>query len=142
MYKTTQKSAFIKSFWIIMRAFLFLAICFSTGASLLAIEGKSQDLHEISVVLSSGEATLEQVFNNLERQSGYTFSYASDVRQVVVKNAPTNVTDLASLLELLSEEYKLQFDVFDRIIAVNLLTAQRSGKIAGRVADHTGNALP
>lgn len=142
MNKTTQKSAFNKSFWIIMRAFLFLAICFSTGASLLAIEGKSQALHEISVVLSSGETTLEQVFNNLERQSGYTFSYASDVRQVVVKNAPTNVTDLASLLELLSEEYKLQFDVFDRIIAVNILTAQRSGKIAGRVTDQAGNALP
>ncbi|WP_207795845.1 SusC/RagA family TonB-linked outer membrane protein [Sphingobacterium haloxyli] len=141
MNKTTQKSAFNKSVWIIMRASLILAICFSTSLSLLAIEGKSQAIKDTPVVLSKSDITLEQVFNTIEKQSGYTFSYASNVRHLVVDNAVTKITNLGSLLEYLAQKHSLQFEPFDQMIAVNLLTKQRSGKIAGRVTDQAGNAL-
>ena len=99
---------------LIMSRNSFLAIFFVClfGTMIFANDGKSQSssLNDISVIMEKNMTSLKGVFESIEKQTGFEFSYFKST----IKNDRLNLTlgnkeNLGILLNKISETSKLSF---------------------------------
>lgn len=143
MNKTTQKSKFLKHLQLIMKvSFLWLILSIIGLASLVASEVKGQKLRDIRVTLPASETTLAKLFEAIENQSDYVFSYIPEIGLRPYQASDGKTTDLEAVLTRLAGTHRLKAEVFNRMIAISdLPPPQKPGWITGRVTDEKGMPL-
>jgi TonB-linked SusC/RagA family outer membrane protein len=108
---------------VTMSKFAFYALvlqCVFTGL-LLAEDVRSQtsSIEEIFVNLSMEDATLKDVFNDLEKQTQFSFSYNQGIIDLTEKVSVSSNESLGDLLRQLAKETKLNFKRIDGNIYVS-----------------------
>ena len=133
-------------------AIFFVCLC---GTMIFANDGKSQSssLNDISVVMEKDMTSLKGVFESIEKQTGFEFSYFKST----IKNDRLNLIlgkkeNLGILLNKISESSKLSFKrVNDKIYvskygkktgAVSEQVQVLDVDISGKVTDENGEGLP
>lgn len=121
---------------------LIVSIITLVGVS-LAREVKSQDLNKVRVTLSVKEARLDKILDDLERQSGFSFTYPQEIGKLGPFTISVKNETLLSTLQKLASGNRLSFKPINKLISVSQLpVASIPGKISGKVLDDKGEALP
>lgn len=110
----------------------------------------AQKLEETIVSFSSSEMALSESFAQIERQSGFKFSYEKGLDLDTKVNFSKRKTDLQSILEEISGQSNLKFKQINKTIGVSTkkkLTIQpvlvEKARLSGIVIDEeTGETLP
>ncbi|WP_207436040.1 SusC/RagA family TonB-linked outer membrane protein [Sabulibacter ruber] len=115
----------------------------------LASEVKGQNLRETFVKLNIQSPTVENLFQAIEKQTRFKFSYRSDLNLRQTVTLSKTETDLESLLQSVSQQAKFNFKQIDYTIGVSERRVARPSAqklkditIRGKVTDEKGVALP
>lgn len=141
MHNSTKRNV-IKLLCAMTRfTFVMLTLLLSLTGILQANEVKSQNLKEVNVTLNLTRATLEQVFNEIKKQSDFTFTYSEQIGltapvTISVKNLPLDET-----LKKITDTEGVRFTQVNRMIKVTAAPVQENGSLKGSVLDETGQPL-
>ena len=116
-YDCTNASAKSLIRWC-MRIFLLSALL-TFNLMLLGKGSNSQDLDKVIISLNVKDVTLKQVFNKIEKQTSFHFTYRSDdVRRIkAITYTQDNVT-LAKALNDLLQNTGLRYEEMDKNILI------------------------
>lgn len=127
-----------------LTAFFLLAICLNVHA-----KGYSQN-----VTLSQKEATLDKVFKEIKKQTGYTFAYTKALLQKANKvSVSINNLPLDKALELCFRDQPLDYTILNRMIVVmgkkekpvaitaSAPTPPPAVKVSGKITNEKGEGL-
>jgi len=137
MHNSTKRNAKKLIYKMTRFTFFVLFLTLFLGGILQASEVRSQDLRETNVTLNLRNATLEQVFNEIKRQSDLTFTYSPEVGLKAA--APIDVKNM-SVIDVFSkirEESGVEFKQVNRMIKV-IPVVQEPGSLKGHIKDETG----
>nr|WP_295869510.1 TonB-dependent receptor [uncultured Chitinophaga sp.] len=127
-------------------SFISLVVVLSAGSMLFATGSRSQDLTKVPVSAQFDRIRLGQVFTLLENQSGLTFSYPGDMKDLGPVSMHLVKSNMQEVLYQLSEKFALRFSRTNSQIAVSrVLTSQQpvAVNLRGRVVDfETSMPLP
>ena len=130
-----------------------LLITFLTINLLLAAkETRSQDLDKVIISLNVKDATLKQVFNKIEKQTAFHFTYLTgDIKQVKMITYSQENVSLAKVLSELLQHTGLSYEQVDKNILIKqkgktiaIITEEKNsleGIIRGKITDADGKAL-
>ncbi|HEY4785857.1 MAG TPA: carboxypeptidase-like regulatory domain-containing protein, partial [Bacteroidales bacterium] len=130
--------AMIKLLTIMKITLTLLLICtFSVSASVMS--------HAQKLTLNMEDATIRQVFDEIEKQTGFKFFYIDE--QVDVNRKVTlalNNKDVEEVLNVLFDKKQVKYRIFENKLAVlSTADALQQIKVTGRVVDSkTGELLP
>ncbi|MCD0488293.1 TonB-dependent receptor [Pedobacter sp. MC2016-14] len=125
-----------------MSRLTFLSILMSliTTGLLMASGVKSQNLREAKVKMNNSSPSLESLFADLEKQSGFSFYFAEEIGKVKTDGLSKKTASLYDVLKELSNKHQLTFKQSEWMVAI---TAQpKPGRISGKVLDDKGEILP
>ena len=144
MYNSTKKRNVIKHLYAMTRfTFLVIATIITLSGVCIAGDVKSQGLDQVKVTLSLKKTNLDQILDQLERQSGFSFTYPQEVGKLGPFSIDVKNQVLLVALQQLASGNRLVFKPKGRLIAVSQLPARpQPGRISGKVADHNGEPLP
>lgn len=139
-----------QNFWSVVRHVLYTLV-FGTmlGQSTVAYS-TSQRLLDTSLSIHITDGTLEEIFEIIERGTGYAFSYTDDV--IAKKGRHTlnyDSIELTNLLYILAERARIKFIRVNKNISVKEAPPAKARErvvriereIAGKVVDETGEPL-
>lgn len=115
--------------------------------SALAHKSNGQELSNTFVTLSISNASLHDIFNEIEGQTPYRFVYDSKTKGSKEFSYEFDKTSLKKILHTLSEDTGTEFNVVNRSITVikpirELNNSVLVTPIEGKVLDENGNPLP
>lgn len=115
--------------------------------SALAHKSNGQELSNTIVTLSINNASLHDIFNEIEKQTPYRFVYDSKTKVSKEFSYKFDKTSLKKILHTLSEDTGTEFNVVNRSITVikpirELNNSMLITPIEGKVLDENGNPLP
>lgn len=115
--------------------------------SALAHKGNGQELSNTIVTLSVSNASLHDIFKEIEGQTSYRFVYDSKIKGSRELSYEFDKTSLKKILHTLSEDTGTEFNVVNRSITVikpirDLNNSELIAPIKGKVLDENGNPLP
>jgi len=123
--------------------FMVLTTLLSLTGSLLAFSSKAQDMEKANISVNFNNARLGDVLNELEKQSGFSFTYPTKMGTISPVKLQVKHYSLKQILQILTQNQHLKFTRVNQMISVSVLPAQPSpGKIIGKVLDEKGMALP
>jgi len=136
---------------LLMRMYL-LMILLTTSLFLIARETRSQELDKVIISLNVKDATLKQVFNKIEKQTVFHFSYLTDdIRQVKTITYNKEKISLGTALGELLENTGLSYEQVEKNILIKKKgetiaiitdnTDNAAGTIRGKITDTEGKAL-
>lgn len=136
---------------LLMRMSL-LMIFLSINLLLAAKETRSQDLDKVIISLNVKDATLMQVFNKIEKQTAFHFTYfTGDIKQVKMITYSKENVSLAKVLSELLQHTGLSYEQVDKNILIKrkgetiaIITEEKNsmeGIIRGKVTDAGGEAI-
>jgi len=109
-----------------MRIF-FLSVLLTFNLMLLGKDSNSQDLDKVIISLNVKDVTLKQVFNKIEKQTSFHFTYRSDdVRRIKAITYTQDKVTLAKALNDLLQNTGLRYEEMDK----NILIMQTDNPIA------------
>ena len=131
-------------FYIFLMHLLMLQLANATKVS-------SQSITQTKVTINMRNATLAEIFSEVEKQSGFTFMYESNIQTNEKKSFSFNNQTVSEVLKDLGNEFELEFKQIKNTIFVKRgettvlkpIQKQQSHKnISGKVTDSNGNAIP
>lgn len=146
MHNFTQKNV-TKLLYAMSRLMLLVITNLLTiSGIIMAANAHSQNLKDVKVVITANHQDLKQLFNDLEKQSGFSFTYTEDIGKITSPKLMTGATSLYDALKMISEHKQLRFNRTSRMIAVSrapVIQPPPTGSIKGRVVDfETAEPLP
>lgn len=143
MYNSTKRSA-IKLLCSIMRlTFMVLTISLSLTGTLLAFSSKAQDMDKIIISVNLKNAPLGKVLDELEGQSGFSFTYPTKMADIGPVSLRLKDQSLTTALQILTQNQRLKFTRINQMISVSQLPPPAvPGKIIGKILDEKGQPLP
>ena len=149
MRNFTKKSVIKLVYNMSRLTFLSILISLTTTGLLMASSVKSQNLREVKVKVNNKSSSLEMLFADLEKQSGFSFYFAEEVGQIKNNSRLNKSANLYDLLKEIADNHRLRFKQSDWMIAVTMEPASsdqqvqpKPGRIAGKVLDDKGEILP
>jgi len=116
--------------------FLIVAVNMTLTGVLFATGVKSQNLNDYNISIKARNTSLEEVFNNLEKQSPFTFTYASSLNKSGPIHLELEHKTLAEAIKILASTYHLNFKQVNFTITVaKALAPPPPGYIEGTIAD-------
>ncbi len=101
-----------------MRIFLLSALL-TFNLLLLGKDSNSQDLDKVIISLNVKDATLKQVFNKIEKQTSFHFTYRSDdVRRIKAITYSQEKISLTKALNDLLQNTGLRYEEMDKNILI------------------------
>lgn len=140
LMKPDRQDRLIPKLWLIMR--LTTILIFTTLIQVSAA-GLAQN-----VTLKHQQVSLEKIFREIHRQTGYDFIYNSNI---ITKKQPVSIfaddEPLQTVLTSCLSKLSLEFSIEDRVVVIREKVAAGNDNIAvdltisGKVTDTTGTAL-
>lgn len=142
LMKPDRQDSLIPKLWLIMR--LTIILIFATLIQVSAA-GYAQN-----VTLNQKNASLEKIFREIHRQTGYDFLYNRDI---IIKKQPISISvinePLEAVLTSCLTKLSLEFSIEDKMVVIRARAAKGNYNniavdltISGKVTDSTGTALP
>jgi outer membrane receptor protein involved in Fe transport len=123
--------------------FMVLTTLLSLTGSLLAFSSKAQDMNKANISITLNNARLGDVLNELEKQSGFSFTYPTKMGTIGPVKLQVKHYSLKQILQILTQNQHLKFTRINQMISVSVLPASLSpGKISGSILDEKGMVLP
>ncbi len=96
------------------------------------------------VTLSLQNVTVEQMFSQIKKQTGYNFVISSELSKTLRRvNVTANNEPVKDVLERVLNPLNCTFDIDDRVITIyRKLSENRNRTISGYVRDENGDVLP
>ncbi|MCE7054948.1 SusC/RagA family TonB-linked outer membrane protein [Algoriphagus sp. AGSA1] len=135
---------------LVMRLFTACLLSCWMHTMVFAVDLHAQKLEETFVSFSSGELALSESFSQIERQTGFKFSYETKLALNTKVTYSKTRTDLQTILEEISGQSNLKFKQINNTIAVSnkkkptlQASTQDRVTISGIVVDEdSGETLP
>lgn len=124
------------------RTFIILTLLFSLTGILQAASVKSQNLGNAHITLNLKNATLEQVFNEIRKQSDYMFTYSAEIGNTAPVNISVDDSPLDETLRKISNIAGVRFTQVNRMFKVTGAPVEQGPAIiTGTVIDETNQTL-
>ncbi|QSE96171.1 TonB-dependent receptor [Fulvivirga lutea] len=127
---------------------LILLACVSVQ-TLLAEKVDAQSVFNVSISIDENEVELKELFNKVESQTKYRFTYNSkSINLTEVVAVSEKYKSLGALLEDVADQTKLKFRQINYSLVVSRVgnegsgKEEQSGKLIGKILDENGLPLP
>lgn len=144
MYNSTKKRNVIKHLYAMTRfTFLLIASIITLAGVSLANEVKSQRLDQVKVSLNLKNSSLDKILDELERQSGFSFTYPREIGKLGPFEISIKSQSLEHALQGLAAGHRLIFRPIGKLISVGRKPPLPDpGRINGKILDDKGDPLP
>ena len=138
-----HKAGRITSFFLLISIFLLIP---SIATPVYAVETYTQ---QTVFTLHATNKTVKEVFEYIEKNSEFVVLYSKDLLPVLQKKVSVSIDkqNVESILNILSKEAGLKYNINDRQITITKATAEapqqeKKIKITGQVLDENGEGIP
>ena len=138
-----HKAGRITSFFLLISIFLLIP---SITTPVYAVETYTQ---QTVFTLHATNKTVKEVFEYIEKNSEFVVLYSKDLLPVLQKKVSVSIDkqNVESILNILSKEAGLKYNINDRQITITKVTAEapqqeKKIKITGQVLDENGEGIP
>ena len=138
-----HKAGRITSFFLLISIFLLIP---SITTPVYAVETYTQ---QTVFTLHATNKTVKEVFEYIEKNSEFVVLYSKDLLPVLQKKVSVSIDkqNVESILNILSKEAGLKYNINDRQITITKATAEapqqeKKIKITGQVLDENGEGIP
>ncbi len=143
MHNSTKINVIKLLFAMTRFTFLVTIVSITLTGVLLGAEAKSQDINEARVSFAKKSTTIAELFEKIEQQTGFTFSFAKKIGDLPLTSFQAKDKPLPAILKELALSRQLKFTQLGALIAVSELPMPpKPGRISGKVTDDKGGPLP
>jgi hypothetical protein len=115
--------------------FLVIMVSLTLTGLLLASPGRSQSVNAAKVSLHLKNAKLDEVLQQIEQQTGFTFIYSPDLSAISLLDFDIKDVPLSTVLEKLGRVGKLKFTQVNWTLTASKLVIPVNGTLEGVVTD-------
>ena len=110
----------------------------------ISVKAETTQVKSDRVTLSLQNVTVEQMFSQIKKQTGYNFVISSDLSKTLKRvNVTANNEAVKNVLDRVLSPQNCTFDIDGRVITIyRKLSDNRNRTISGYVRDENGDVLP
>src|ERR1700748_2506910 len=118
MHNSTKRSVIKLLFFMTRLTFLVIVVSLTLTGVIFASGAKSQNINDYRVTVNKKGASLEEVLNSFEKQSPFTFTYATGLGKSILVDVNIDNQPLSESLMVLKSVAKLNFKQINSTITV------------------------